>query len=119
MKLLLTLLLSLTLMGCATANYTLGTPINVENVTKIEHGKTTKADLVALFGEPYAKMPLTATQEKWVYTYVNTTAKAQSYIVSMKVDSQGIQQTLDLIIEEGIVVNHTFVNGPIQQVNVN
>lgn len=119
MKLLLSIALAVFLVGCSTANYTIGTPINAENVKEIEHGKTTKADLLALFGEPFSKTPLTSTQEKWIYTYVNTTAKAQSYIVTMKVDSQSEQQTLDIIIEDGVVVNHTFVNRPIHKIDVN
>ncbi|WP_410958425.1 hypothetical protein, partial [Salmonella sp. LS2020056sal] len=87
-----------------------GTPINVENVSKIEHKKTTKEDLISWFGEPITKTPINANQEKWIYTYINTSAKAQSYIVTMKVDTEGVQQTLDLIIENGIVVNHTFTD---------
>lgn len=119
MKLLISIALAVFLVGCATANYSVGKPFNTENVTKIEHGKTTKQDLVAMFGEPYSKTPLTATQEKWIYTYVYGSSKAQSYVVTMKVDSQGHQQTLDLIIENGVVVNHTFVDSPVQQVRVN
>lgn len=119
MKLLLSIVLAVFLVGCATANYSVGKPFNTENVEKIEHGKTTKQDLISMFGEPFSKTPLNATQEKWIYTYIQSSAKAQSYVISMKVESQGTQQTLDLIIENGVVVNHTFVNGPLQQVQVN
>ncbi|WP_423186774.1 outer membrane protein assembly factor BamE domain-containing protein [Alishewanella sp. d11] len=119
MKILTTLFILLMLTGCATANYELGNPINPENVAKIENGKTTKQELISLFGEPYTKTPLSSTQEKWIYTYINTTAKAQSYVVTMKVDSTGIQQTLDLLIENGVVLNHTFVNGEIPKIKTN
>lgn len=119
MKLLLPLVFSAFLAGCATSSYTVGAPINVENVAKIEHGKTTTENLIAMFGQPIAKSPLSATQEKWVYTYANGSATAQSYVVTMKVESQGHQQTLDLIIENGLVINHTFTDGPIQTMKVN
>ncbi len=119
MKIFISLMLVIFLVGCATASYTVGQPFNVENVNKIENGKTTKQELILFFGEPFTKTPLNATQEKWIYTYVESSAKAQSYVISMKVESKGTQQTLDLIIENDVVVNHTFVNGPLQQVNVN
>lgn len=119
MKLLISLILALFLGGCASSNYSVGKPFNVANVTSITNGKTTKDDLVTLFGQPYMKTPLSATQEKWIYTYVSGTSSVKSYVVTAEVSTSGTQQTLDLFIENGVVVNHTFTDNPLPTVNVN
>tara|TARA_Y100001934_G_C12278865_1_gene738839 strand:- start:745 stop:1113 length:369 start_codon:yes stop_codon:yes gene_type:complete len=97
-----------TLSGCATSNYSVGTDFSVEKASEIVKGETTTAQLVSLLGEPYSKHVLSETQEKWMYFYSAGTAKAQSYIVTMDVKTTGTQKTLDVLIEDGIVVNYTL-----------
>ena len=97
-----------TLSGCATSNYSVGTDFSVEKASEIVKGETTTAQLVSLLGEPYSKHVLSETQEKWMYFYSAGTAKAQSYIVSTDVKMTGTQKTLDVLIEDGIVVNYTL-----------
>lgn len=97
--------------ACATSNYTVGKDFPSENVLKIERGMTTSKDIVALFGEPFSKSVVSENEEKWLYTYSSGTAKAQSYIVSMKVETTGTQKTLDLLLQDEVVVNFTFTEG--------
>ncbi len=69
-------------------------------------------ELKSLFGEPYAKSAVSETDEKWIYTYTNGSAHAQSYVVTMKVTTTGTQKTLDVLIRNDVVINYTFSEGP-------
>ena len=102
----------LALGGCATSHFTAGRDFSSANVASITKGKTTTAELKSLFGEPYAKSPVSETDEKWVYTYTNGSAHAQSYVVTMKVTTTGTQKTLDVLIRNDLVINYTFSEGP-------
>lgn len=110
-KALVVLAMSLALNGCATSHYTSGKDFPSENVASIVKGKTTTTELKTLFGEPFAKSPVNETDEKWVYTYANGSAHAQSYIVTMKVTTTGTQKTLDVLIRNDTVINFTFNEG--------
>jgi outer membrane protein assembly factor BamE (lipoprotein component of BamABCDE complex) len=105
------LVMSLALNGCATSHYTSGKDFPSEKVTSIVKGKTTTTELKALFGDPFTKSPVNDTDEKWVYTYANGSAHAQSYIVTMKVTTTGTQKTLEVLIRNGTVINFTFNEG--------
>ncbi|MDN3224588.1 hypothetical protein [Pseudomonas nunensis] len=107
----LALFLAFTLNGCATSHYTSGRDFPSANVQSIVKGKTTASDLKALFGEPFAKSPVNETDEKWVYTYANGSAHAQSYVVTMKVTTTGTQKTLDVLMRNDTVINYTFTEG--------
>ncbi len=104
-------LVVLSLSGCATSSYTVGKNFASENVSKIVKGKTTSEEMIALFGEPYSKTVISATDEKWIYMHSEGTAKAQSYIVTMDVKTTGTQKMLDVLITDGVVVNYTFTEG--------
>jgi hypothetical protein len=71
--------------GCATSHYTGGRDFSSANVPSIVKGKTTASDLKSLFGDPFAESRVNETDEKWVYTYANGSARVQSYFVTMKV----------------------------------
>lgn len=98
--------------GCATSHYTAGRDFPSASVASITKGKTTTAELKSLFGEPYAKSAVSETDEKWIYTYTNGSAHAQSYVVTMKVTTTGSQKTLDVLIRNDVVINYTFSEGP-------
>jgi len=98
--------------ACATSSYSGGKDFNSENVSNIVKGETTKEELVQLFGQPYSKSVISSTGEKWIYTYFSGTASAQSYVVTMNVESTGMQKTLDILIEDGVVTNFTYTESP-------
>ncbi|WP_323158831.1 hypothetical protein [Pseudomonas viridiflava] len=98
--------------GCATSHYTAGRDFPSASVASITKGKTTTTELKSLFGEPYAKSAVSETDEKWIYTYTNGSAHAQSYVVTMKVTTTGTQKTLDVLIRNDVVINYTFSEGP-------
>jgi hypothetical protein len=101
--------LSLTaLFGCATSTFSVGTDFPIEKTVVIEKGKTTASELSQIFGEPYSKSVISENEEKWIYFYSASTAKAQSYIVTMDVKTTGIQKTLDVLLKNDVVVNYTI-----------
>lgn len=111
-KLIMAIGVFITLSGCATSHYTAGRDFSSANVPSITKGKTTTTELKSMFGEPYAKSAVSETDEKWVYTYTNGSAHAQSYVVTMKVTTTGTQKTLDVLIRNDVVINYTFSEGP-------
>jgi hypothetical protein len=104
-------LVILSLSGCATSSYSVGKNFSSENVSQIVKSKTTSEEMVTLFGEPYSKTVISATDEKWIYMYSKGTATAQSYIVTMDVKTTGTQKMLDVLITDGVVVNFAYTEG--------
>jgi outer membrane protein assembly factor BamE (lipoprotein component of BamABCDE complex) len=111
-KLIMAIGMCVALSGCATSHFTAGRDFSSANVSSITKGKTTTTELKSMFGEPYAKSAVSETDEKWVYTYTNGSAHAQSYVVTMKVTTTGTQKTLDVLIRNDVVINYTFSEGP-------
>ena len=97
--------------GCATSNYSYGRDFDSKNVALISKGKTTSAEVIALFGQPFSKQVINETEEHWNYIFSTGTAKAQSYIITTKVESTVQQKTLDVLLKNGIVTNYTFTDG--------
>lgn len=97
------------LAACATRSYTVGKPFPSEKVELIKKGETTASEIEAMFGQPFSKSATSATQEKWIYSYVQGTASATMGAVS----STSNQKTLDLLMDDGIVINYTFMEGAI------
>jgi len=102
--------------NCRSIHYSVGEDFNSADISSIERGKTTAAELVSTFGEPFSKTVISEDEEKWIYTHASGTAKAQNYLVTMRVESEGIQKTLDLLLKDGVVVNYTYNEGPISGV---
>ena len=108
----------LSISACATSSYSVGNDFSSKNVKKIVKGKTTRTNLLQLFGKPFSKTVISSTGEKWIYTYSAGTATAQSFIVTTNVETKGIQKTLDILIEKGVVTNYTFTEGPMPNVQI-
>lgn len=108
------LLLSMLIVtGCATSSYSVGKDFSSENVKLIVKGKTTGKQLIEMFGEPFTKSVMSETEEKWIYTYTSGTAKAQSYVLTTKVESTGQQKMLDVLLKNGIVTNFAYTEGAV------
>lgn len=118
-KLILIAGMSVALAGCASGNYSVGNDFASDKVANIEKGATTAEQLKTWFGEPYSKTPISATQTKWMYIHTKGSTKVQSYLVTAKVETTGTQKTLDLLLENDVVVNYTFSEGPTTQMNAN
>lgn len=95
--------------ACATSNYSGGRDFPAEIASQIVKGETAATQIEAWFGQPFAKSTISATQEKWLYRY--TQGKATAVVGSVK--TEGTLKTLDVLIEDGIVVNYTLSEGPL------
>jgi len=102
---------TLLLSSCATANFTQGKPFDTTKVSSIEKGKTTAAEIKNWFGEPFTKAVSGAKEETWVYFYEAGQSKAQSYVFSVKVQTEGNIKKLDILLKDGVVENFTYTDG--------
>jgi len=83
--------------GCA--SYEFGKDFDVTNVSKIEKGKTTEAELVEMFGEPFIKSVISKSDVKWYYSF-------HSGVVNSFGGKVTSEKSIDLILTDGIVVNY-------------
>lgn len=98
--------------GCTYSNkYESGSTIAVENVNKIAKGKTTEADLIAMFGQPFSKAVVSASESKWIYTHNSVSASAQAF--TMKTTSSAEITTLDILLKDGVVINYEYTKSPL------
>lgn len=116
-KLFALVILGSALSGCAQSSYSVGSDFSSQQVSNIENGKTTTEQLILWFGNPYSKAVISASQVKWMYLYNAGTVEAQSYVFSADIKQEGTQKVLDILVENGVVVNHTYSEGPIQGAN--
>lgn len=105
-------LLCLVMLGCTYSNqYESGSQISVENVNRIVKGKTTEAELISMFGQPFSKTVISATETKWIYTHNAVSASAQAF--TMKTTSNAEMTTLDILLKDDIVVNYAYTKAPL------
>ena len=105
-------LLCLVMLGCTYTNqYESGSQIAVENVNRIVKGKTTEAELIGMFGQPFSKAVISATEVKWIYTHNAVSASAQAF--TMKTTSSAEMTTLDILLKDGVVVNYAYTKSPL------
>ncbi|WP_038173469.1 hypothetical protein [Vibrio breoganii] len=90
------------------SNVDYGTQFTNEQVAQIEKKVTTKNDLMRIFGEPNVKTVISETGEKWIYTYTGGSASAQAF--TGKTTSDISTHMLDILIENGVVVNFAETN---------
>ncbi|CAG9297070.1 outer membrane protein assembly factor BamE domain-containing protein [Celerinatantimonas diazotrophica] len=112
---------ALLLSGCATSNYSVGRDFPSQEVQQIVKGKTTQAQILAMFGKPYSKSALENNQEKWVYLYSHGTSHAQSYLITMSVTVKGHRKMLDVLFKDGVVENYSYLedDGPSNNMTTN
>jgi outer membrane protein assembly factor BamE (lipoprotein component of BamABCDE complex) len=104
-------LLVLLLSGCATATFTQGRPFDTSKVSSLQKGTTTKQEVLAWFGEPFTKTVAGSDGETWFYMYTQGTSKAQSYVFSVDVKTEGNMKKLDVLMKNDIVENYTYSDG--------
>ena len=100
------------LSGCTYSNhYESGSKISVDDVNQIVKGKTTEAELVSMFGQPFAKSVVSDNEMKWTYTHNTVSASAQAF--TMKTTSDAEMTTLDILLKDGVVVNYAYSKTPL------
>jgi len=107
-------LIPLLLWGCATATSTTGSDFNSSAVPRIQKGVTTTSQILRWLGEPDNKEQVTATEIKWLYTWVRPTANATVVPFGHRnIGTSGYKKTLLLIIKDDIVVYYNYAEGVI------
>lgn len=96
------------LAGCATATSTYGTDFSSDNVSKIVKGKTTAADLITLFGQPYSKTQGAPGQESWMWTYSVAHSQGESWMFGSNEKTTSYTKTLYVTLKHGIVTQYSI-----------
>lgn len=108
-KLVLIVFLSLMVSGCvfrSTAHS--GKDFDETKAAQIIAGKTTESQLISMLGEPVKKEVVSDHEVKWVYEYVTSNAAVRMFSVKPKVDVT--KKTLEVLMRDGIAVNHALTN---------
>lgn len=106
----------LLLTGCAakSGNETLGQMEKGQIEKKIIKGKTTKAEIVAMFGSPQYTDLDTNGNEKWSYNYYRADGKLVNYIPvlnSLTAGTNNSSKSLTILFNgKGVVKNYTSTN---------
>ncbi|HEX4262698.1 MAG TPA: hypothetical protein VH597_00045 [Verrucomicrobiae bacterium] len=103
--------------GCSTMtnHATSGRNFDETKVDQIKKKVTTADGVVALYGEPDTKEIVSSKQVMWHYTYLTTEHKTHSGIFVPTVETTtGYRKELDILLQNDVVVNLTYVKVPIQ-----
>lgn len=106
------LLAAALLSACASAHVTGGRDFDAGQVSRIVPGRTTKAELLDMFGEPYSKTVISPIDEIWLYSYTDTTASARSYLVTVRAEADTKRKSLRAVIKDGVVAYYNFTDAP-------
>lgn len=110
MKYILVLTVVLMVSSCATSTYEHGRDFSDANVKNIIKNQTTIEDVKNAFGEPSTIINGTDDRLTWGYTYINSTAHAQSKIFTMDVKSSVKSKLLTIVFKSGVVASYTYSN---------
>jgi|GEM_PF-463535 len=92
--------------GCA-ARHLVGSPIKEEGIPKIVAGKTTRAEILSLFGPPY-RVESKGDQEVLTYFY----GKQSNWTIVLYSESRHSADILNVYLNQnGIVSNYAFSEG--------
>jgi hypothetical protein len=95
--------------GCASADFSQGRQFNTAKVTEIVKGTTTRAEIIAWFGEPHAKA-VGPDGEKWIYQYTKGTSSA-SGVFAISVKTTGTNNRLELSFDKDLVKEFNYTVG--------
>ncbi|CAI9399347.1 hypothetical protein [Lelliottia sp. T2.26D-8] len=108
-KIILAVLVTTLLSGCVFRSTShAGKDFDETKATQIVSNKTTEADLLRIMGEPVKKDIVSDHEVKWVYEYVTSNAAVRMFSTKPKVDVT--KKALEVLIRDGVVVNHAFTN---------
>jgi len=99
--------------GCATSSY--GKPFDPDQVSMIEEGITTEAQLLEMFGNPTSAT--IDTEGRKTLMWFHSKVKATSYVVATKAKQEG--EMLMVVLGHDGTVEHATINETGGTVNVN
>lgn len=114
--------LCITLCGCTTSlvsQSTSGMDFDESKISHIKKGLTTADQVVALFGEPESKEIVSPTQVLWHYDYrtISKTDTGNPFVSDVE-ETTGYEKKLDLLMQNDVVLNFSYVQAPIHSQKV-
>jgi outer membrane protein assembly factor BamE (lipoprotein component of BamABCDE complex) len=112
------LALCLVFCGCTTVQSTSGRDFDSSKVSRVEKGKTTSDEILAMFGRPAYKIPELDDDERWAYSFVTTTNVFHD-VLDTRSEMTGYKKSLNILFnKQKVVVNYTMDEGPIDKESV-
>jgi hypothetical protein len=97
-----------------TNQLTTGRDFDEIKVSQIQKKVTTADGVVALYGEPDRKEIVSADQVMWHYTYSTETHQTKTgWFAPVVEDTSGYHKNLDILLQNDVVINYTYVKVPI------
>ena len=101
------------LAGCSTGTTkTTGRDFDTAKIQDLKKGVTTSNELVRLLGQPLSKTVEAPDVALWEYLWKKTTTQAATSSGEGVIDTAGDQNTLVVLIKNGVVVNYTYKDAP-------
>jgi len=98
-----------TFVSCASSTFVSGTDFDLSKADKIIKGKSTKEEVISLFGQPFNKSMINSA-EIWTYQYMKSTGRATSIIIATNVTSHVDYKSLTISFDSNGVVQSTMYN---------
>ena len=114
---LLLLLLCVVLCGCSTVTNRVvnGRDFDETKVSQIQKNVTTATGVVALYGEPDRKEIVSPQEVMWHYSYVRETHQTKNGLLNHVTEhTTGYKKQLDILFQNDIVINFTYVKVPVE-----
>jgi len=101
-------LLILFISGCMTMNYGIGkSEIDPQKIAQIEINKTTKSQILELFGNPHSISTTATGQEIYKYVYMKTQSKISPMPFFGSANVNTGYQELNVILKDDVVIDYT------------
>ncbi|MBW8189662.1 hypothetical protein K0504_01325 [Neiella marina] len=116
MTMIKTLLLSLlvaSVVACS-HSYSVGNDFSEDKISQITEGQTTTSGLISLFGEPYSKVMISETHEKWLYFLASGQTKEQksdALLEDMTTPAEPKHKMLSVLVSGDVVTSYGYVEG--------
>jgi hypothetical protein len=101
------LVLTAGLIGCTTTS-NIGIDFDASRIAMVEKRKTSAADLVMAFGEPFMVAAISENEERWLYNYITRTSKG-----IFTVTTETHQKILEIKLKDNVVVNYRYTAGKV------
>ena len=108
----ITSLICMSLIGCATRTNISGSDFDISKVAEIKKGVTTSDELLRLLGKPYDKSVKSADEVVWVYDWAKVTSKTSMGWSSPNIVADGYEKKLQVLIKNDVVANYVLDEGP-------
>jgi len=98
---------------------TMGEDFDAAKIEQIEKYKSTKEDILKLFGEPFSKSTMMGKNELWIYYYYTSQITAKNKLTHSEVEAIGGRKMLNITFnEKDQVIYFTYTGGDSPKIKV-